>query len=95
MGCLIDFTFIERGCRLGGFYLMGLGCKKKRGSKMLNWDTANGNDYNLNCVNQNQIGARYESKRLLLLNPTPNPNPNPNLNPNPKPPNKSRNTHSV
>lgn len=53
MGCLICFTFIERGCRLAGFYLMGLGCKKKRRSGMLDWDIANGNDYNLNCVNQN------------------------------------------
>lgn len=31
MGCLICFTFIERGS-VGVFYLMGLACKKKGGS---------------------------------------------------------------
>ena len=56
MGCLICFTFIERGCRLE-FLFNGSGLQEERGKRMLDWDIANGNDYNLNCVNQNWIGA--------------------------------------
>lgn len=51
---MFDFLHVYRaGLSVGVFYLMGLGYKKERGSGMLDWDIANGNDYNLNCVNQN------------------------------------------
>ena len=51
---VFDFLHVYRaGLSVGVFYLMGLGYKKERGSGMLDWDIANGNDYNLNCVNQN------------------------------------------
>ena len=43
------------GLLVWGFYLMGLGCKKKGGGRMLDWGIANGNDYNLNCVNQTRL----------------------------------------